>query len=99
MISKLSQCSGTRYLPSLNRSANRAKDDGEVKDSGLSPLVESLIGDCNFLIFRHARHGGEVRRIARDECALDKQGVDILKSMLFGEAADISKALFLAHMN
>jgi hypothetical protein len=86
-------------LPSLNRSADRAENNGEVKYSRLSPLVERLVGNRNFLIFRHARHGGEVRRVARDECALDKQGVDILKSILFGEAVDIGKALFLAHMN
>lgn len=85
-------------LPSLNGSADGAKDDGEVEDLGLSPLVKCLVCNSNLLFLCDARHGGEIDGFARDERTLDEQGLNIFEAVFCSEIIDIGNACFFTHV-
>lgn len=81
---------GTRLVPSLHSSANRAHNDGEVERERVFPLVRDLEAQRLALIIQQAIDMVEITRILRDQSpSLDK--LDMLRqTLVFAKGFDIA---------
>jgi hypothetical protein len=61
----------------LDRSTNRAKNDGEVEGFGLAPLMKDFIIQSSDLLVSQVRNGSKLSGVTRNKCTLLQLRQDI----------------------
>ena len=79
----------TSLVPSLDSSSDGVENNGQIQKSGVSPFMSHFFTQDSSIFIIELMDGVDTHWVLRNKCALDKVILDVLKTELGREFANI----------